>query len=97
MKYILKNKKDFKANYAVTLMSFGEINLLRRIGKAQTLAGALSRLKGLEFIAKNMDDGYEVLAARREFVVLENIGDEKTQYLHPYRARMVYAFRKPLK
>ncbi|MFA5174187.1 MAG: hypothetical protein WC438_03320 [Candidatus Pacearchaeota archaeon] len=77
-------------------MSFGDINILERIGNVQNLAEAFNCLKGLEFIASNKGSSYQCLDSREEFVILTDVGQKNSQLLHPYGTNIFYSFREPV-
>jgi len=77
-------------------MSFGETNLIERIGEVQTLADAFDALKGLEFTTQKAGSCYQVLVGRREFVIVVDLGSKGSQLLHPYGRDIFYAFRELL-
>jgi hypothetical protein len=77
-------------------MSFGDINIIERIGESQSLADAFNSLRGLEFLTLNMGSSYQPLEGRRDFVIVTDVGEKDSQLLHPYGTKVVYAFRNLL-
>lgn len=71
-----------------------EKNILEKIGNAQTMKRAFTKLRGLEVetseIASNGDD-YKIVEARKEFVIFN---DKTGQFLHPYGSNSAYYFLK---
>lgn len=77
--------------------SMGKDNLLQMLGDAQTLQEAFERLceaKGVELmVQERLELSYKVLSARREFVILEDQGGDKEQFLHKPGTTMGYYIR----
>jgi hypothetical protein len=74
-------------------MPFGEIDIIKRIGEAESLADAFNKLAGLEFITQTTGSSYQTLLGRKEFAILTDVGEKNSQLLHPYGQNLVYAFR----
>ena len=65
------------------------------IGESQTLAEAFKALDGVEILVDNkLGSSYTILSPRKEFVILEDNGEDRTQFLHLYGTRILYYVSK---
>ncbi len=61
------------------------------VGESQTLVEAFKKLDKTEImIDTTLGSSYNVLSARKEFVILEEANSKARQLLHPYGTRLGY-------
>jgi len=67
--------------------------LITLIKNAQTMQEAFNNLRGMEIMQGDMGSSYVPVEARKEFVILEDNGGDRTQFLHPYGSLVTYEVR----
>ena len=68
------------------------LKLTEILKESHTMQDAFTELKGMEILIRtDLGLSYIPVSAKSEFVILENNGGDREQFLHPYGSNVAYS------